>query len=133
MENLCRGSITTTNGIQISVEPEFIPAGDSNNEDNKYLFLYRIDIRNIGTETAHLLSRYWKIINAEGEVEEVKGSGVVGYSPILKPGDSFIYTSYCPLNTTWGTMEGYFSFLKADGSLFEATIDRFYLVCSEEQ
>ena len=87
-----------------------------------------ITIKNEGSEWAKLISRHWIIINSAGDKEEVVGPGVVGYTPELKPGDTFTYTSYCPLSTAWGTMEGSYSFIRRDGSEFKAEIDRFYLV-----
>lgn len=120
-------SITITEGIQVTVDPEFVQE-ENTKEGNKHLFSYRVEIANIGKEWAKLVSRYWCIINADGEKDEVRGGGVVGYYPELKPGSSFTYTSYCPLDTEWGTMEGYFEMLKEDGTSFYAKIDRFYLI-----
>lgn len=120
-------SIATSNGIKIDVFSEYLQK-ESMPEFKKYLFSYRIMIKNEGSEWAKLISRYWLIINADGDSEEVKGPGVVGYTPELKPGDTFTYTSFCPLDTAWGTMEGYYSFIRRDGSEFKSEIDRFYLV-----
>ena len=120
-------SITITDGIKIWVEPDFVQE-ENTKEGKKNLFSYRVEISNVGTKWAKLLSRYWCIINADGEKDEVKGGGVVGYYPELKPGSSFTYTSYCPLDTDWGTMEGYFEMLREDGTTFNAKIDRFFLV-----
>jgi ApaG protein len=120
-------SITITDGIQVTVEPEFVQE-ENTKEGNKHLFSYRVEIANVGKEWAKLVSRYWCIINADGEKDEVRGGGVVGYYPELKPGATFTYTSYCPLDTDWGTMEGFFEMLKEDGTSFNAKIDRFYLI-----
>ena len=120
-------SITITDGIKIWVEPDFVQE-ENTKEGKKNLFSYRVEISNVGTKWAKLLSRYWCIINADGEKDEVKGGGVVGYYPELKPGSSFTYTSYCPLDTDWGTMEGYFEMLREDGTTFNAIINRFFLV-----
>lgn len=117
----------TTNGIQISVFPDFVQE-ENTLEGHKYLFSYRVDIKNVGSEWAKLLSRHWLIINSEGKEEHVRGAGVVGYFPELKPGSSFTYTSYCPIDTEWGTMEGEFEMVREDGTTFEAEIQRFYLV-----
>lgn len=117
----------TTNGIQISVFPDFVQE-ENTPEGHKYLFSYRVDIKNVGSEWAKLLSRHWLIINSEGKEEHVRGAGVVGYFPELKPGSSFTYTSYCPIDTEWGTMEGEFEMVREDGTTFEAEIQRFYLV-----
>lgn len=120
-------SITTTEGITIEVYPEFLES-ESAPQIGKYLWAYRIFIKNEGDSWAKLISRHWVIINADGDIEEVKGPGVVGYTPELKPGDSFTYTSFCPLDTPWGTMEGSYSFIRRDSSDFKAFINRFYLV-----
>ena len=120
-------SVTTTEGIKIEVLPEYL-GNDSSPDENKYVWSYLITIKNEGSEWAKLISRHWIIINSAGDKEEVVGPGVVGYTPELKPGDTFTYTSYCPLSTAWGTMEGSYSFIRRDGSEFKAEIDRFYLV-----
>ena len=125
-----KNSDCTTNGIRILVDPEYIP-GELVSPSGKYLFSYRVRIINESDEIVQLLSRHWVIINSEGQVEEVKGDGVVGRQPQLKPKDEFKYTSYCPLDTPWGTMEGTFQMVKADGSNFDAKIERFYLISPE--
>lgn len=122
-----KNSNCVTNSIRITVDPEYIP-GELINSNGKYLFSYRVRIINEGTDTVQLISRHWKIINSEGIVEEVIGEGVIGRQPILKPSQEFKYTSYCPLDTPWGTMEGTFLMRNNDGIEFEATIERFYLI-----
>ena len=77
-------------------------------------------ISNVGDETAQLLSRHWIITDAEGEVQEVRGPGVVGEQPVLEPGMSFEYTSYCPLTTNVGTMHGSYTMVRPDGETFDA-------------
>jgi ApaG protein len=124
-----KNSTTITNGIKIHVEPDFVQE-EYSNEGKKNLFSYRVEITNVGDEWAKLVYRHWIIINAEGHTEEVRGAGVVGYTPELNPGASFTYTSYCPLDTEWGTMEGYFEMVNKNGDTFQAKIDRFYLVSS---
>lgn len=119
-----------TDGIKISVSPEFVNQEELS-QGAKFVFSYRVDISNVGGDWAKLLSRYWKIIDSDGNKEEVKGAGVIGYFPELKPGQSFTYTSYCPLQTDWGTMEGHFDMVRKDGTTFQAKIDRFYLVQPE--
>lgn len=119
-------SDTTTEGIRIEVFPEYIPE-QSLPEQNQFSFSYKIKITNIGDLWAKLVARKWVIINSEGEQETVEGPGVVGYYPELNPGESFEYRSYCPLNTSWGTMEGEFYLLRNDGTKFIAKISRFYL------
>lgn len=125
-----RFSEEITEGIKVTVHPEFLDIEQSSS-GKKYIFSYRVEISNVGSKWAKLLSRTWNIINAEGEKEEVNGAGVIGYFPELKPGSSFTYTSYCPLNTPWGTMEGSFGMTRMDNSLFEAKVGRFYLVSPE--
>jgi len=119
-------SEAVTEGIRVEVYPEFIPE-QSSPEESKYVFAYRIVITNESDKWAKLLSRHWIIINADGDREDVEGPGVVGYTPELEPGESFEYTSFCPLNTNWGTMEGSFKMILKNGETFDALIARFYL------
>lgn len=123
------GSDTTTEMVRVQVFPEYIPE-QSSPEVNRFSFTYRVIITNIGTQKVKLLSRHWLIINADGDQERVDGPGVVGYTPELEPGESFEYSSHCPINTNWGTMEGAYTMLR-DGEKFEALIERFYLVSDE--
>ncbi|MCX7878783.1 MAG: Co2+/Mg2+ efflux protein ApaG [Ignavibacteria bacterium] len=124
------GSETITNGIKIQVFPEYIPE-QSDPGTGIFSFSYRVMITNDGSEWVKLISRKWIIINSEGEEEIVEGSGVVGYTPELNPGESFEYRSFCQLNSNWGTMEGSYTFILKDGSRFQAQISRFYLVSDE--
>ncbi len=124
------GSDTTTEMVRVQVFPEYIPE-QSSPEVNRFSFSYRVIITNIGTEKVKLLSRHWLIINAEGDQEKVDGPGVVGYTPELEPGESFEYSSHCPINTNWGTMEGSYTMMRSGGEKFEAMIERFYLVSDE--
>ncbi len=124
------GSDTTTEMVRIQVFPEYIPE-QSSPEVSRFSFTYRVIITNIGTTKVKLLSRHWLIINAEGDQERVDGPGVVGYTPELEAGESFEYSSHCPINTNWGTMEGSYTMMREDGSKFEANIERFYLVSDE--
>ena len=119
-------SVTTTRGIQIHVKTAYLPERSSPREDS-YLFMYTIRISNVGSETAQLISREWIITNADGEVERVKGPGVVGEQPVLPPGGSFEYTSYCPLKTPVGAMQGTYQMVTADGEQFDAVIAPFTL------
>ena len=119
-------SDTTTNGIRVQVETRFLPE-QSSPRDNQYLFAYRIRISNEGTETAQLISRHWVITDADGHVEQVQGPGVVGEQPVLGPGSSFEYTSFCPLRTSVGTMQGTYQMVKANGDSFDAVIAPFTL------
>jgi ApaG protein len=119
-------SDTTTDGIRVRVATMFL-ASESSPRDRRYVFAYRIRISNEGGETAQLISRHWIITNADGETEEVAGPGVVGNQPVLEPGQSFEYTSFCPLPTSMGTMHGTYTMVRPDGSSFEARIAPFTL------
>ena len=119
-------SDTTTNGIRVQVKTMFLPDGSSPRE-NQYNFAYHITITNVGSETAQLISRHWIITDAEGDTQEVRGPGVVGEQPVLEPGASFEYTSYCPLKTNVGTMQGSYQMVRPNGELFEARIAPFTL------
>ena len=119
-------SDTTTRGIRIQVTSTYLPERSSPRDD-QYLFAYHIRISNVGTETAQLVSREWVITSADGEVERVKGPGVVGEQPVLAPGAAFEYTSYCPLKTSVGAMQGSYQMMTADGEKFDAEIAPFTL------
>ncbi len=94
---------------------------------NQWFFIYTIRISNEGRETVQLLSRHWVITDATGAVDEVRGPGVVGEQPILSPGESFEYTSGCPLKTPFGTMKGTYQMVTGRGEQFEAEIAPFEL------
>lgn len=119
-------SNTLTHGVRIIVTPFFMP-DESVPEQNKFLFGYRILIRNEGDATVQLLSRHWIIIDADGDKHEVKGEGVVGHTPVLEAGQEFQYTSHVPLETEWGTMEGTYQMIREDGWMFDAVVGRFFL------
>ncbi len=113
---------------RIEVEPlaQFIP-DQSSPEDGRYLFAYTITIRNVGEIPVQLVSRHWIITDANEAVQEVRGLGVVGKQPLLKPGESFQYTSGSQLATPVGTMKGSYQMVAEDGTHFEATIPEFTL------
>ncbi|HTM05258.1 MAG TPA: Co2+/Mg2+ efflux protein ApaG [Vicinamibacterales bacterium] len=117
---------TTTRGIQIQVRSEYLSARSSPREGN-YFFQYHVRISNVGDETAQLISREWIITNADGDVERVKGPGVVGEQPVLPPGGSFDYTSFCELKTAVGSMHGTYQMVTASGERFDAVIAPFTL------
>jgi ApaG protein len=119
-------SEATTRGVRISVVSEYAP-GRSRPQDQQWFFLYTITITNESAETVQLLARHWVITNASGEIEEVRGPGVVGEQPILGPNESFTYTSGCPLNTAFGTMEGTYEMVAKSGERFAAKIAPFTL------
>jgi ApaG protein len=119
-------SEAVTHGLRVEVQARYSP-DHSNPAANQWFFLYTIRIANEGSETCQLISRHWLIRNATGRVEEVRGPGVVGQQPVLEPGESFEYTSGCPLDTPLGSMEGSYQMVTAGGSRFEAEIARFEL------
>lgn len=120
-------SETLTRGVRIIVRPRYVPE-QSDPASQQYLFAYHITIRNEGSETVQLLSRHWVITAGDGKIEEVRGPGVVGYQPVLRPGEEFQYTSGCPLTTPVGTMHGEFNMVvQASGEAFDARISPFRL------
>lgn len=127
------GSVTTTEGIKISVNPSYVGLRYLPTGEERFVFEYSITIENVGEKWMKLLSRRWLIIDADGSEEVVEGPGVVGENPELAPSDSFSYSSWSPLKTRWGTMEGSFFFVDADGARVEAAIDRFYLVVPDQE
>ena len=116
----------TTDGIEVTVRPEFLE-GESSPEESRWFWAYTVVISNHSEMTVQLESRYWRITNALGEIEEVSGAGVIGEQPTLTPGDSFQYTSGCPLNTTSGTMIGHYVMRRNDGMSLLAQIPPFSL------
>ena len=119
-------SEAVTRGIRIHVDPQFDPAR-SRPAEKLWFFLYTVTIRNESSETAQLMSRHWVITDEENRVEEVRGPGVVGEQPVLAPGESFRYTSGCPLKTPTGSMHGSYQMVGADGESFDAEIAAFTL------
>lgn len=117
---------TTTDGIRITVFPEYLE-DQSDPDQNDFFFAYHIEIANLSEKRAHLKTRHWIITDGDGEVKEVKGEGVVGKQPVLKPGDTFEYTSYCPLKTPVGVMQGTFHMVLEDESNLDAQINPFSL------
>ncbi len=120
-------SVCVTQGIKISVEPVYAPE-QSEPQKSKYLFAYHITIENEGEQSAQLLTRHWIIKDAWHNVEEVRGDGVVGETPILEPGAAYTYSSWCPLRTEYGTMRGSYGMVRPDGEEFEAVIAPFALM-----
>ncbi len=112
--------------IQVDVETQYIPE-QSDPEQDRFVFSYTITIRNEGSVPAKLLTRHWIITNADGKTQEVRGEGVVGEQPHLKPGDGFRYTSGTVLETPVGSMQGSYQMLADDGVKFEADIAPFTL------
>ena len=108
------------------VLPRYLPE-QSAPEQDVYGFAYTVTITNTGDVAAQLISRHWVISDAKGHTEEVKGLGVVGHQPLLKPGESFQYSSSSRLRTPTGTMHGSYFFVAEDGERFEAAIAMFVL------
>ncbi len=120
-------SNTLTRGVRVIVEPQYVPE-QSDPDEQHYVFAYHITIRNEGERAVQLLSRHWVITDGEGHVEDVRGPGVVGYQPVLEPGEQFQYTSGCPLATPVGTMHGEFNMVVPDSAeAFDAAIEPFRL------
>lgn len=105
----------------------FYVEDQSDPEKNHYVFGYKIKVTNTGEVAAQLVSRHWLITDSNHRVEEVRGLGVIGQQPTLQPGESFEYTSGCPLATPVGTMRGEYQMLAADGTKFDAPIPEFTL------
>jgi ApaG protein len=116
----------TTRSIRVRVTPRYA-AEQSNPDENEYFWTYTIEIVNDGQETVQLKSRYWRITDELGRVEEVRGPGVVGETPILAPGGSFSYTSGCPLSTPSGIMVGQFFMTTLSGERFAIEVPAFSL------
>ncbi|MBE7940411.1 MULTISPECIES: Co2+/Mg2+ efflux protein ApaG [Ramlibacter] len=112
--------------IRVEVEPRYLPE-QSAPERGVHSFAYTITISNAGEVPAQLISRHWHIANANGETEEVRGLGVVGHQPLLRPGESFQYSSGCRLRTPTGTMHGSYFFVAEDGERFDVEIPLFVL------
>jgi ApaG protein len=115
-----------TRGIAVSVEPTYLEA-NSSPATSRYLWAYRVTIENQGRETVQLLSRHWMITNARGEFTEVKGPGVIGKQPLLKPGERYSYTSGAPLDTPSGMMGGSYQMESDRGERFDIEIPTFSL------
>ena len=112
--------------VAVSAVPQYI-AEQSDPANDSYVFAYAITIENVGTVPAQLIARHWIITDAVGEVQEVRGLGVVGRQPLLQPGEKFEYTSGCQLETPVGTMRGSYQMTAVDGKQFEAEIHEFTL------
>jgi ApaG protein len=119
-------SEAVTRSVRVHVESEYAPERSEPGR-NEWFFLYTVRISNEGAETVQLLTRHWIITDGTGHVEEVRGPGVVGKQPILKPGESFEYTSGCPLPTAFGVMEGTYQMITESGDRFDAKVAPFTL------
>ena len=115
-----------TRGVVVKVTPAFAP-DQSDEAQSRFVWSYTVEIENHGEAEVQLISRHWIITDARNRVEEVKGPGVIGEQPTLKPGEAFRYSSYCPLTTTSGTMRGSYRMVNADGAGFDAVVPEFSL------
>jgi ApaG protein len=113
--------------FKVVVESKYLP-DQSEPAENRYAFAYSVTINNVGNVSAQLISRHWVITDGNNKVVEVKGLGVIGQQPLLKPGEAFEYTSGSQLRTPNGSMRGSYFCVAEDGARFEAMIDEFALV-----
>lgn len=120
-------SICISAGLKISARPFFLPE-HSDSKQNRFIFGYEITITNQSLSAVQLLDRHWVVTDGHGQVEHVKGVGVIGQQPRLEAGQSFTYSSFCPLNTPYGFMRGSFGMMNSEGELFEAAIASFALL-----
>ncbi len=116
----------TTRSIEVKVEPVYLDE-QSEPDDGRYVWAYHVQIENRGGEQVQLLNRYWHITDARGQVQEVRGAGVVGEQPTLKPGEAYEYTSGCPLSTPSGIMQGSYEMVTSGGEHFDIEIPPFSL------
>jgi len=119
-------SSALTQGILVTVRSEYIPERSSLSS-RQFAFAYTVHIENQGDAAAQLRSRHWIIADANGNVQEVRGDGVVGEQPLLHPGQQFEYTSWCVIATASGTMRGTYQMVRSDGAAFDAQIAPFRL------
>ena len=119
-------SNVVTQGVRINVDPQYLEH-QSDPMHNHWMHIYHVTITNEGPRTVQLLSRHWVITNSNGEEEHVRGPGVVGQQPVLRPGESFRYTSGCPMDTAVGTMHGSYQMIAESGEKFDAEIAPFTL------
>ena len=115
-----------TRAIEITVKPFYLEE-QSEPDDSHFVFAYHIRIQNNGGDVVQLLNRYWQITDGLGRIQEVRGPGVVGEQPVLRPGEAFEYTSGCPLNTATGLMVGTYEMETLDGERFDVDIPAFSL------
>jgi ApaG protein len=119
-------SEAVTHGVRVHVTARYAPSR-SDRHRNLWFFLYTIEITNERSDTVQLISRHWIITDADNNLEEVRGPGVVGQQPTLEPGESFEYTSSCPLKTPFGTMHGTYKMVGPEGEELEVAVAPFTL------
>lgn len=118
--------MSSPHAIEVAVATRYLD-DQSEPRDNRYVFAYTVRIRNLGETTAQLLTRRWRIVDADGFPQDVAGDGVVGQTPVLRPGEAFEYTSGAVLQTECGSMEGAYGMRDEHGREFEVPIERFEL------
>lgn len=116
----------TSHNIKVTVMPSYLE-GQSNPDTGEYIWAYTIQVENHGEETVQLINRYWHITDAQGEVQEVRGEGVIGEKPTLEPNQAFRYTSGVPLSTPSGVMKGHYEMENEFGERFLIEIPIFSL------
>ena len=121
-----------TRGVKVIVRPQYLD-GQSKPDENHFVWAYTITIENHGRETVTLRTRYWKITDAAGHIQEVRGAGVVGEQPTLKPGGTYSYTSGCPLKTSSGFMTGAYQMQLVSGEFINVEIPVFSLDSPHEK
>lgn len=120
-----------THDIKVTVHPIYLE-GQSLPEDDYYVWAYTVQVENLSDVTVQLVNRYWHITDANGQVEEVNGAGVIGEQPILKPGEAFQYTSGCSLRTPSGIMQGHYEMQDGEDHAFNIDIPAFSLDSNEQ-
>tara|TARA_B100000519_G_C14035397_1_gene340113 strand:- start:201 stop:677 length:477 start_codon:yes stop_codon:yes gene_type:complete len=123
-------SFMMLNNIKITIDPKYVPERSSPTQ-SYFLFSYRVMIENRSSAVVRLISRYWHITDGVGNSEDIYGPGVVGKKPTLEPGTSFEYTSFCPLKTPMGHMEGSYRMVDEEGKESDVTIPKFRLLASQ--
>ena len=116
----------TTGGVRVVVRPRYAP-DRSDPARSRFVWTYHVRVENLGDQCVRLVARHWVITDALNRTEDVRGPGVVGEQPVVKPGESYEYVSACPLPTASGAMEGSYSMIAEDGTAFEAAIPAFSL------
>lgn len=117
--------------VIVTSKPKFLPE-QSSPKQHSYMWSYEVTISNQSKETIQLLNRYWKITDANNTVSEVEGPGVIGLQPLIKPGTSFSYESFCQLTTPEGSMEGYYEMQTLEDEIFIVEIPKFLLVSTNK-
>ncbi len=117
--------------MSVAARPTYLHE-QSSQETQRFLWSYEITIGNESDEIVQLLNRYWRITDMTGHIDEVRGAGVIGLQPIIKPGKKFVYSSFCQLTTPQGTMEGHYEFQTLEEANFTIQIPKFSLTAPEE-